>query len=103
MAPRYLLDTNVVRELLGGKGHPNVVAWLDTVDDHEVAISVLSVQEMGKGVALAQKRGKDPDGALKRAVEDLIAAFEGRILSLDADAALQWGLHVGKQDKHVMD
>ncbi|WP_430425172.1 PIN domain-containing protein [Phenylobacterium sp.] len=104
MAPRYLLDTNVVREiLLGEDGHPNVATWLKSVDDHELSISVLTIQEMWKGVAAAQKKGKDKDGSLKAAVEAVEAAFAGRVLSLEADAAKQWGLQVGQQDKHVMD
>lgn len=104
MSPRYLLDTNVVREILKGEdGHPNVVSWLASVDDHEIAISVLTIQEMWKGVGAAQKKGKDKDGSLKAAVEAVEAAFAGRILSLDADAAKQWGLQVGQQEKHVMD
>lgn len=104
MAPRYLLDTNVVREiLLGEDGHPNVAAWLKTVDDHDLAISVLTVQEMWKGVASAQKKGKDKEGSLKAAVEALEAAFEGRILTLGARAARLWGLEYGRQEKHLMD
>lgn len=104
MARRYLLDTNVVREiLLGPDGHPNVAAWLRTVDDHELAISVLTIQEMWKGVGAAQKKGKDKDGSLKAAVEAVEAAFAGRILALDAEAAKQWGLDYGQQEKHLMD
>jgi predicted nucleic acid-binding protein len=40
---RFLLDTNVFREI--GKTRPdaNVAAWLDTVDDADLAISALTV------------------------------------------------------------
>jgi hypothetical protein len=104
VAPRYLLDTNVVREILqGADGHPNVAAWLQSVDDHEIAISVLTIQEMWKGLGAARKKGKDKDGSLKAAVEAVEAAFAGRILTLDTEAAKQWGLDYGQQEKHLMD
>lgn len=103
MSPKYLLDTNVVVAASGQRPDPNVEAWLDTVDDRDLAISVLTVQELWKGVGHAQKKGLDPDGKLKAQVEAIVAAYEGRILSLDPTAAASWGLHVGQQDKHVTD
>jgi predicted nucleic acid-binding protein len=48
---KYLLDTNVLREL--GKTLPqkNVAAWMKTVEDCDLAISALTVREITKGVA----------------------------------------------------
>lgn len=47
---RFLLDTNVLREV--GRTDPdgNVARWLDGVDDADLAISVLTVREVRKGI-----------------------------------------------------
>jgi toxin FitB len=38
---RFLLDTDVFREIGKSEPNANVAAWLDTVDDADLAISVL--------------------------------------------------------------
>ncbi len=48
---KYLLDTNVLRELGKTAPHKNVAAWLKSVDDADLAISALTVREIAKGVA----------------------------------------------------
>ena len=103
MSPGYLLDTDVASQLARPNPHPNVAAWLGSIDDHDLAISVLTVQEWWKGVGRAEKAGKDPQGLLRTSVENLVAAFEGRILALDVEAAKAWGLQLGRQEKHVAD
>jgi toxin FitB len=42
---KYLLDTNVLKEVSRPDPHENVTAWLDSVDDSDLAISVISVRE----------------------------------------------------------
>lgn len=56
---RFLLDTNVFREI--GKTEPdgNVAAWLNTVDDTDLAISALTVREVRKGIAKLRARKSD--------------------------------------------
>lgn len=48
---KYLIDTNILRELGKTNPHGNVAAWQKTVDDAELAISALTVREVAKGVA----------------------------------------------------
>ena len=47
---KFLLDTNVFREIGKTKPHANVAVWLEGVDDIELAISALSVREVRKGI-----------------------------------------------------
>jgi predicted nucleic acid-binding protein len=47
---KYLLDTNVFREVGKAQPHANVQAWLETVDDAELALSALTVREVTKGI-----------------------------------------------------
>ena len=70
---RYLLDTNVVSQAGKAKPNANVVAWLATVDDTELAISVVTIHEITYGVERARLAGHAAAAALSAAA----AALEG--------------------------
>lgn len=100
---RYLLDTDVFSQLTNPRPHANVAAWLKTVDDDALAISVLTVQERWKGVERAARAGMDSDGQHARDLQSVIDDYDGRVVSLDLFAAKQWGLLVGAQEKNIID
>jgi len=90
-------------QLTNPSPHTTVTAWLKTVDDDALAISVLTVQERWKGLGRAAKDGMDPDGQYTYALQSVMDAFDGRIVSLDPSAAKQWGVLVGAQEKNIND
>ncbi len=51
---KYLLDTNVLRELGKTFPHKNVAAWLKSVDDADLAISALTVRSSGDSMLDAE-------------------------------------------------
>lgn len=86
----YLLDTNVLSELVRAKPDPAVVAWFDQVPDDSLYISVLTLGEIRKGVELvADSRRKEKLRVwLEHTLPDW---FEDRVLSVDEAVAEQWG------------
>ncbi|MFC5394234.1 type II toxin-antitoxin system VapC family toxin [Bosea vestrisii] len=100
---KYLLDTNVLRELGKTTPHKNVAAWLKSVDDGDLAISALSVREIAKGVAKLRKTKPETATALNAAVSAVFDAFEGRILPIDRPVAAAWGEALAASDKHIDD
>jgi toxin FitB len=58
---KYLLDTNVFREIGKTAPHEHVDTWLSAVDDVDLAISALTVREVSKGIA--KLRSSDPSAA----------------------------------------
>ena len=52
----YLLDTNVVSQSSKPKPSANILAWLRSVDDHELCISAMTVRELRYGA----ERGRQP-------------------------------------------
>ena len=100
---KYLLDTNVLREL--GKTTPqkNVRAWLKTVEDADLAISALTVREITKGVTKLRKTKPETAAALDAAISAIFDAFEGRILPFDRSVAAAWGEALGIREKHIDD
>ena len=100
---KYLLDTNVLRELGKTSPHKNVAAWLKSVDDADLAISALTVREIAKGVVKLRQTKPDTAAALAATVAAIFDAFDGRILSIDRAVASIWGEALGESEKHVDD
>lgn len=97
---KYLLDADVIR---GMNANRNVKKWIRSVDDNQLAICVFTMWERRKGAE--SERKKDPAAADRRlqAIDEFEESFSDRILALDAEAAKQWALFVGKSDKHRID
>jgi toxin FitB len=89
----YLLDTNVVSELRKvrtGKADARVAAWADSVETSDLFISVITLQELEIGVRLAERRDALQGATLRSwLVEQVLPAFAGRILAIDATVALR--------------
>ncbi|HUF49623.1 MAG TPA: type II toxin-antitoxin system VapC family toxin [Longimicrobiales bacterium] len=87
---RYLLDTNVLSEAARREPNGGVVEWLEGRASLDLALSVLTLGEIRKGVALLAA------GKRKRRLEDwlavdLVRQFSGRVLPVDEAVALAWG------------
>lgn len=86
----YLLDTDVVSEWVSTRPDPNVVRWLDDVDEDHVHLSVVTVGELREGVdRLDPGRRRDLLGEWLE--QDLPDRFEGRILPVGLQVAQRWG------------
>jgi len=86
----YLLDTNVLSELVRPKPSASVVTWFNDVPDESLYISVLTIGEIRKGVeAIADGKRKEK---LRLWLEhELPEWFGKRVLNVDADVAERWG------------
>lgn len=87
----FLLDTNVISELVKPQPQPNVTAWIESTDESLLYLSVLTLGEIRRGIAaLAQSRRR---ATLEAWLDkDLRARFEERILAIDQEVADRWGL-----------
>ncbi len=85
-----LLDTNVLSEVQRPAPDRKVMGWLDTVDEDRVFISVASIAELRRGIALMD------DGRRRAALaawlaNDLPSRFAEQILPIDWAVAERWG------------
>jgi toxin FitB len=92
---RYLLDTNVISELAARQPNLRVVQWIDDLDPSSLYLSVITIGELRKGIE------KLPESRRKETLhdwlsDDLLIRFSGRILLLDADVMLTWGMLMGQ-------
>ena len=86
----FLLDTNVLSEVRRPVPDARVLAWLDQVDEDRVYLSVISIAEIARGVALLEDGRRKAELALWLE-HDLPHRFGSRILDVDSLTALTWG------------
>jgi len=87
---RYLLDTCVLSEILGGTPSASLVDWLEGRDEREFHISVLTVGQLHGSVAgLSDARRRTRLHAWVDA--ELRERFRGRILDVDMAVVRAWG------------
>jgi predicted nucleic acid-binding protein len=88
---RYLLDTNVVSELVKPRPDARVVAWIRGSDEADLHLSVLTFAEIRFGIE------KLPRGARRERLRgwtetELADRFEDRILGIERGIAELWGV-----------
>jgi predicted nucleic acid-binding protein len=87
---RFLIDTNVVSELLKPTPSQRVLDWLSAQPPLDVAISVLTVGEIELGVTLLPA-GKRRTQLERWVASDLPHQFQGRLLAIDEATSREWG------------
>ena len=85
----FLVDTDVVSE--ARRGTPEAAGWLRSVDPHSLYLSVITLGEVMRGIALRQK--SDPHAAAHLAawLEKLRRDHASRILPINDRIAIEWG------------
>jgi predicted nucleic acid-binding protein len=97
----YLLDTNVISEMWCEAPHANVKAWVDSVAENEMSLSVLTLAELRKGIeklrhsttgdVSTRERRSWVITALEMAILKITSNYGARVLSVTADVADEWG------------
>jgi predicted nucleic acid-binding protein len=83
----YILDTCVI----SSSDDHRVDAWLQTVKDSQLYVSVASLMEQRKGIELLRPRKPDTAAEIEQDLNDLIADLGERIVAIDAAVADRWG------------
>lgn len=94
----YILDTNVISELVSPEPSPGVVAWVDSIDPGVIFLSAVTIGELQKGIEKRVK-SKWKDKLTAWLQEDLLVRFQDRILILDTAVLLRWGALVASLER----
>jgi predicted nucleic acid-binding protein len=91
----FLLDTNVISELVRPRPDAKVKAWVANTDEMLLYLSVLTLGEIRKGISSLK------DASRRVALEawldsELVLRFAGRILPIDQAVADRWGRLAGQ-------
>jgi toxin FitB len=87
----FLLDTNVISELMKPRANARVATWIDATPESMLHLSVITIGEVRKGIELL-----DADDPRRAALQtwlnrDLRIRFGERLLSFDDLVAERWG------------
>ena len=91
----FLLDTNVISELIKTKPDGKIISWFQKTDENLFHLSVVTLGEIRKGVSALPnaKRRVTIEAWLEK---DLHNRFEGRILPISEAIADRWGALAGQ-------
>ena len=94
----FLVDTNVLSEAVRTKPEPQVLDWIGAADETLLYLSVLTLGEVRKGLALL------PQGKRRTRIEtwievDVQSRFAGRILPISSAVADRWALLAAEAKK----
>jgi predicted nucleic acid-binding protein len=88
---RYLLDTNIISNIIKPAPSPSLLAWMAEQIDEDLFVSALTIAEIRRGV-LEKPAGRKRDqlDAWFSGPEGPSALFAGRVLSFDEKAGMIW-------------
>jgi len=87
----FLLDTNIVSETIRPIPDHNVATWLLSQPTEALWISVLTIAEIERGIALAEQRNAARARQLSAWLEGLLAQYQDQIVPMERAAARAWG------------
>jgi toxin FitB len=86
----YILDTNVISELVARHPNERVVTWVDAQEPTTVYLTVITIGELQKGITkLPPSPRKERLQAWMR--DDLLVRFDGQLLPLTTEVMFRWG------------
>jgi len=86
---KILLDTCILAELQNPQGQSTVKETVEKIDDDSLFLSVLTVGEIAKGIAVLANGKKRH--LLEQWFNELEARFSQRILPIETETARIWG------------
>jgi predicted nucleic acid-binding protein len=84
-----LLDTCVLSDMQRPTGSPVVRAFVESLDAGQIFLSVLTIGELAKGIALLVPGTRKQ--SLSEWLSDIELRFEHRVLPIDVEVARLWG------------
>lgn len=94
----YLLDTCIISELIRHKAERRVLAWIESVPEDRLHLSVLTLGELHKGIARLDA-GDRRRRLEKWLSDDVRTRFEGRIVPLEEETLVLWGRIMGEGER----
>ena len=86
----YLLDTNIICELVNKNPQPEVIHWVNQIPSHALFLSVLTLGEIRKGVEkISDQRRKQK--IVLWLENELLETFHNRVLPITREISDRWG------------
>lgn len=108
----WLLDTNVISEVMAAKPSTLVIRWLDEREKRkdQFFLSAFTIGELRRGVMRLDPASKKYARLMSWIAHDIPRRFHGRVLGFDEETARHWaemtnavpkGVHVSPTDSFI--
>jgi predicted nucleic acid-binding protein len=97
----FLLDTCVLSE--ARRRDTKAVAWLRRADSDSLYLSVITLGEIMKGIALKEPSDPKASAVLREWLLRLHRDYADRTLPIDAEVALEWGRLAARRPRPMAD
>lgn len=87
----FLLDTNIISELTKKRPNLSVIKWYASVPSTDLFLSVITLGEIRKGIALKRAADLRAVDAFEAWLHVLTLRYASRVLPFDEGAADRWG------------
>ena len=87
----FLVDTNVLSALGKRRRNANVEAWIARQRTGDLFVSVVSIGEIERGIALQRRKNAGFASTLAVWLDQVLAAYGDRVLPFDLASARRWG------------
>jgi toxin FitB len=94
----FLLDTCVVSESTKIIPSDKVLRWLEVQNEQELFISVITLAELWKGIAVLGKSKRRLK--LEEFFEETVNTFAGRVIPVEQQVAVAWGNILNEMEKN---
>jgi toxin FitB len=84
----YLLDTNVVSEFRWRRPHPSVAAWVESLPNEHIHVSVVTLGELQAGVEVMRERDAEKAAEIEAWVDEVLDLYN--VLAVDAHVCRFW-------------
>ncbi len=97
----YLVDTNVFSE--ARRGNPKAQRWFRSVDPEAIYLSVVTLGEIMKGIAMKRRSDQRAAAVLGQWLEHLRHDYADRILPISDNVAIEWGRLAAERHRGMAD
>jgi predicted nucleic acid-binding protein len=87
----FLIDTDVLSALAKRRPNLNVETWVGRQRSSDLFLSVISIGELERGIALQRRHSPDLASALAGWLDRLLSTYGDRIVPFDLGSARRWG------------
>ena len=88
---KYILDTNIISELINTNPNKRVLNFLNTLEEQEIYLSAITIGEIYFGIQKLS-HGKRQKELLTWVEEQLLPRFHNKIINIDTKIMLQWAV-----------
>jgi predicted nucleic acid-binding protein len=97
----YLLDTNIVSELRKIKPHGAVLAWLQSVDDHDLHLCAVTIGEIQAGIEITREQNTNKANEIEAWLNQLASSYS--VLPMTAETFRIWAKLMHGQSNTVIE